>query len=322
MALFIPQIQTEFVLQRLLDSDQFNEFLAAGVLNMTTLEELSPIIGDYVNVPRLINVPDFARVDLTSTTPQTGTAVATNNQKYPIIHDETLSTFKDSDMERTGEDFNMKLSQRVGDKVAKRTLSQIGNVLNGSVPAGRTLDRTGQSLTVQHIRKARQLAGDQAGFYNTLVCHSQAWSALLNDMLSTYRANPSIAGVCFDGRTKALLGITNIVISDAMPTVAGGFTTAGDNNFSSFICRPDAIMFGYQAEPKPAQTWNDIRVPGDLTYFKAKMAYTLGLEGVTWIGGANPLDSDFGNSANWQSAYSDLREIGAVKIIAAGDLGN
>lgn len=316
MALYTPVFQTSYFLSRLMDTPKFAQLLASGILDMATLDSFGPIVGDYVNIPKQIPVADFARTDLTDSTAKTGTAVGADNQKFPLLWSDTLSTYRDSDVARTGENFDALLSGRVGEKLAKRALQQFGLVMNGSTPAAHTLDKTGSAPTVDFIRQAKYLAGDNADEFTTLVCHSNVWSSLVKDMLATYSANPSIAGVAFDGRTAAILGLSNIIITDQVPASFGSYASGGDDLYSTFICRPGAIKFGYQHNPTP-DTWRDIRIPGNMNYFKVQMSYTMGLEASTWTGGANPIDTDLSNTGNWSTAYEDAREVGAIKILSA-----
>jgi len=317
MSLYVPVFQTSYFLTKLMDSPKFAQLLGSGILDMATLDTFGPIVGDYVNIPKNIPVPDFTRTDLTDTSAQTGTAVGADNQKYPLLWDDTLSTFLDSDVARTSEDYNALLSGRVGEKLAKRFLARFGKVLNGATPTAHVHDKTGTKVTVEMIREAKFKAGDSADEYTTLVCHSSVWGSIVKDMLDTYKANPSIAGVAFDGRTSAILGLTQIIITDQVPATFGlDAGSHGDDLFSTFICRPGAVRLGYQLEPK-VDYWRDIRVKGNMNYFKVLTSCTMGVEATSWTAGANPSDSDLANTANWTGAYQDAREVGVVKILSA-----
>ncbi len=322
MALYIPVIQTKFYLKRLLDEIKLAALMASGVLDMKPLDEIGQpsLKGDYVNIPAVSRPADFARFDYTSSTPQTGTAIFTNNQKFPMLWADSLNTYLDTDTARTGEDFAKLWSERVADVFSKRMLKQFGNMLAGATPSALTNDKTGQAPTVEMIRHTKYLAGDQADQYTTLVCHSDVWSAILRDMLEKYSANPSIAGVAFDGSTAAILGCDKVVISDQMPNTAGGATSLGDNLYSTFLLREGAVKLGYQMEPERS----DLKVPylpGNINYVKYQTSFTVGLEGTTWTGGANPDDSDLADPSNWAPAYSDLRDVSCTQLLSAGTLG-
>lgn len=321
MSLYIPVLQTKFYLKRLLDSPKLQQLLAAGVLDMKPLDELGKRFGDYFNIPTMYYPADFARFDYASSTPNTGTPANSNDYQFPFLWADSVNSFQDTDVARTGEDISRLWSERLGEKVAKRFLYEFGNMLAGAVPAALTNNQTGLKPTVQMIRNTKYLAGDQADDFTTLVCHSNVWSALLYDMLKNYSANPSIAGVAFDGSTAAILGCDKIIISDQMPDTPSGFATQGDNIFSTFLVRENGIKFGYQMEPNESR-WTNTTLPGNVTYVKYQTSFVMGLEGVTFSGGANPTDAALATPGNWNPAYQDLREVSAVQLISAGIANN
>lgn len=284
---------------------------------MKPLDEMGERYGDYFNIPTMYYPADFNRFDYASSTPNTGTPANSNDYQFPFLWADSVNSFQDTDVSRTGEDLSKLWSERLGERVAKRLLFEFGNMLAGATPAQHTDNQTGVSATVQMIRNTKYLAGDQADDFTTLVCHSNVWSALLYDMLKNYSANPSIAGVAFDGSTAAILGCDKIIISDQMPHTSSGATSIGDDIYKTFLVRENGIKFGYQLEPQESR-WTNNTLPGNVTYVKYQTSFVMGLEGMSFSGGANPTDSALATPGNWTPAYQDLREVSAVQLISAG----
>lgn len=322
MALYTPIFQTSYFQKALLDTQHFVKLLASGVLDLEALIGYT-IMGDYVNVPTMVRIADFIRTDYAGGGQQSATAASADTQKAPILWSNSLNSFLDTDVARTNENISQLWSEGAGEKVAKRALQQFGFMMAGATPTAHTYDVSGQSkrLRVADVLNAKFQAGDIADDFTTLVCHSQVWLSLVSDMLATYSANPTIAGSVFlDGTTSAILGIQNIVLSDQMPVTAAGFGTAGDDIYTSFICKPKAIKFAHEQEMKVSQ-WTDPTIPGNKTYINWLMGYTMLLEGTQYTGGSNPSDSTLASTGSWTTAYQDAREVGALKLVSLGSKG-
>jgi len=324
MPLAIPVFQTSYFQKALLDSQHFAKLLAADVLDLEALVGYT-ILGDYVNVPTIQRIADFIRTDYASGGVQTDTPAAADNQKAPILWSNSLNSFLDTDTARINENIGALWSAGAGEKMAKRALQQFGLMMSGAVPSIHTYDisGSGKRLRVVDVLNAKFQSGDIADEFTTLICHSNVWLSLVSDMIGpTYAANPVIAGRVFlDGQTSAILGLQNVVISDQMPKLVAGITTAGDEVYTSFICRPKAIKFANEQEML-VRDWVNPTVPGNKTYVNWMMGYTMLLEGTQYTGGANPSDGILASPGSWTTAFQDPRESGAIKIVSVGNKGS
>jgi len=329
MALYIPTIQSAYVLDSLFSDPKWTQLMSSGVIDFNTIQAAFGAArnGDYVNVPQLIQSSDFGRADITTNGDGTFTAAATNDDKAVVLRDYAGNSWQKSDEIRSGENFLDKYSRTAGNKLAKRLLGQVGNVLNGAVDAitspgtkAHTEDHTGSPITVHMVRAAKARLDDQGGNLNTALIHSHVWFDLVKD-LQGYNNLDIVGGeVIRSSRLAEIMGISNWIISDDMPNVAAGFSTDDDNIYSTFLLGPESIYFAYQHDPEVELDSNVVRV-STVRYMKISMDYVLHCRGLAWGGSANPADADLATYTNWGYKTEDHRNIKAVKILSAGQSG-
>lgn len=328
MSIYVPYVQTEYILQGLFEQKTFAKLMAARIFDASTIQSAfgnEKSAGDYVNIPRLTAMADFARVDIDTTTDLSPTAAATNNDKVIICRDAAINSFTKHDLIRSGEAFAPKLLQTLGYKLAKRLITQAARVLTAAIDAidtpstgCHTQDETAYALKVETIRRAKRLMGDEADALTTLFLDSACWFDLLYDMIANYSLDVVAGQVINNGKMESILGIRNIIISDLIPTVSYGDSTSGDDQHNSFLLGENCMYFAYQHEPEAEQDSNLLK-PSTLNYLKISMDYVMHLIGVKWNSATtNPSDTDIATASNWDEAYADHREVRAVKMITKG----
>jgi hypothetical protein len=330
MSIYIPVVQTQYVLEGLFSTPKFQALLASGALDMTTLEAAfgATKAGDYVNIPALVQFPDMARIDISSAADLSPTAAATNDGKGVVLRDAGMAQWTRHDATRSGEDFMAKNALTSGNKIAKRLLASLGNILRGAIPAidtpvtnSHVEDHTGAPMTVNIIRAAKARLQDNAEALTTCILHSNVWFDLIKDLQTSYTYLDTISGqVIQSAKLEQIMGINTFIISDDMPSVAAGFATPGDNIYHTFLLGTGSIFFAYQQEPL-VEVDDNILKPSTLNYMKVSMDYVLHPHGFAWGGSANPTDANCYNTSNWTFASEDHRNIGLVDILTWGKSG-
>lgn len=317
---YIPTVQAGYVLEGLFSNAKFAQLMASGIFSMDTVENLVSDGGDFINVPSLVQMDDFARTDITSTSAVVGTRIASYAGKLPVLRDYSHKSLTEHDMIRTGENFFPMLARDAGNKVAKRVIKQLdGNLKACLTVAGvNHVKDTTAACTVANLIAAKSKLGDQADTLSTMLVHSKVWVDLLRDFVATYSANAVVSGdVIKNGSLATVLGIGKIVISDDLTADAGATSSSGDDIYWTYFLAPGAIQFGYQAEPR-VKIFEDSRVPSTLITFAYKMDYCVGVKGYSFGGSANPTDADYALYTNYSVATEDVRNIGAVALKSYG----
>lgn len=327
MAIYVPTVQSEYILAGLFEEQTFAKIMAARILDVNTINAVFGVnrrAGDTVSVPRLAPMADFARIDVATTTALSPTAVAALEDKAVILRDVAINSIKKHDNIRSGEDLARKIGLSLGYKLAKRLIGQMANVLTGAVDACddpstncHTQDETGYALKVDSIRKAKRLMGDEGERLTTLFTHSACWYDLLYDMIANYKIDVVGGQVINNGKLQSILGLQNVIVSDLIADSGYGDTTTGDDAYNTFLLGEGCMYFAYQHEPEIEQDI-DILKPSTLSYIKVSMDYLMHLVGLAWGGSTNPADSDLATPSNYGEAYSDHREVRAVHIINKG----
>lgn len=322
--MYVPTIQTEILAHSMLDVRVWREMLAAGLFDMNVCSRISAG-GEYVNIPTVNRAADFSRQALQSSAAASHTAASTTDDKAVVLHALSANKYYKSQLAQSNaRALDSQLSTSVGQKTAKRLAQMSLKCLDGAIDAidtpstnCHTKDGSSGAMTVNLIRQAAALMGDESESLTTLICHSKVWSDLLYDLYTNYKVD-SIAGVVVNsGKLRTILGVGNIIITDLAPSGAGSTSSAGDDVYSSFLSGPGALAFAYQTAPEP-EVQVDSTNQDSLVYLKTSMAYLVHLLGVKWNSTANPTDANFTLASNWDEAYQDHREVKAVKITSLG----
>ena len=323
MAVYVPTVHTEVLLQGLFETKTWAALVASGVLDLDTLAD-HVRAGDALDVPRLDHAADFERVNIGSTTPLSPTHISTTDDQAVVLRDTAVNEFYAHDLVRSGEPLDVRLSRSVGEKLAKRLTQQLFRVLPGALDAVdspstdcHVKDATGSAITVGAIRQAKQLLGDEADALTTLVLDSLVWGDLLRDLTENYKIDVVGGQVINNGKLQGLLGLQNIVVTDLIPVTAYGASSAGDDQHHTFLLGPNAVYFAYQRVPQ-AETQKNVLNPSTVFYVKTSMDYVLHLKGVKWTGSTNPTDAALATASNWDVAYGDHRDVKAAKLITKG----
>jgi len=323
MAIYVPTIQTAQLLAGMLEAKTWSQLMAAGVLDQGELPPLAQG-GDFVNIPRLNNVADFVRTDVTSGSSASATAAATNDAKAVVLRSHSLNSYTDYQEKSSGADISANLSRSVGEKVAKRAAQTMFYSMSGGIDAidspsanCHTLDLGDAAVTVDKIRLAKYKMGDEADGLTTLVVHSAVWKDLLYDLINNFKIDVLGGAVVINGKISGLIGVENIIVSDLVRTQNTGTGTTTDDRYDSFLLGSNSCYFGYQASPE-VKVFNDITIVNDPTYLRVNMHFVTSPRGLAFGGSVSPADSDLYNASNWTQKVESHKEIKAVKIISNG----
>jgi hypothetical protein len=318
---FTPQVQSKYQLEGLFSNPKFAQLTASGLFEMDTVENQMQNGGDFCNIPSIVQVDDFARVDITSTTAAVGTRISSYAGKLPVLRDYSHKSLTETDEIRTNEDFLPKLSMSAGNKVAKRSIVMLDKNLKAVLTAQNThiKDITAAStktVNVEALLDTKVLLGDRSQDLSIMLVHSKAINNLYKQLGagSGYAGNAVVAGdMIRSGALNTILGVGTIVVSDDLTADAGATSSAGDDIYWTYMFVPQSVFFGYQAAPRFAR-FVDTRVPSTLITYSWKMDYTIGAKGFSYNSTANPTDAAFGTSGNYSVQTEDHRNVGIVSL--------
>lgn len=327
---YVPVSQTPYLLQGMFSEEKFAKLMASGVLNAAPIDAHIKK-GDTVTIPQAIQVDDMSAVDLSSTSAVTGTRANTNNAKAPILRRYTAMSYTEHDEIRTQENWREHFASSAGNKLAKDTIVCMHAMLEGviNVSGLNHLYTASGAFTVQSIRAARKLLGDQAHNVDTMMIHSAVWYDFLYDLTVNYKYSGSLAGTWLENaEMESIFGIKNIIVSDDLTAVAGASSDGSGDQYYTWLFKKDnslaneaglggPIYFGYQAEPRYSE-FVDSRVPSTLFQPKWNTDYCLGVRGMTFSGPTNPLTTDLQQASYWAQANNDSRNVGVVGIFSKG----
>lgn len=196
---YVPIVQSRFFLEGLFSSERFAQLMATGVLNIDHLQEVQ-IKADYITLPQAQQVDDFSSVDLTSTDVGSSTRVTTNNGRAPVVRHYTMKQATRHDDLRTGENWAELMAGTAGNKAAKDIIKTAVAAMKGALAVSgvnHTYDVTAitgtasgalaGSLTVDALRNAKVLLGDQGEYITAALLHSKQWNQLLFDLQNNYK---------------------------------------------------------------------------------------------------------------------------------------
>jgi hypothetical protein len=321
--MYVPTIQTAIMLAAMLESKTWAAMLAAGIFDTSALAATS-LGGEYVNVPKLNHMDDFAAQALQSVSAGTFTASSSTDDKAVVLHAYTSAKWYKSQLRQSNVDnLSALLSRTAGEKFAKRMAQMSVKLLDGAIDGVDTpssnchTKSTTAAISVSAIRQAKQLMGDEADKLTTLIMHSKVWGDLLRDMTENYKIDVVSGAVINNGKLQGVLGLQNIIVTDLAPSAAGATSSAGDDLYSSFIVGPKALGLAFQQAPNEEND-QDITNKDSIIYKKIDMAYVVHLLGMAWGSTANPTDAAFTTASNWNEAYQDHREVLATKLVSYG----
>ena len=344
---YLPIAQTRYLLQGLFSEEKFAQLLATGVLNMTNVGQDVILKGDSINIPQAISIDDLSDVDLTLPgSPPSPTRGTTNNAKAPILRKAITMTATEHDNIRTGENWLQMFAYSAGNKFAKDILINLNAMLQGVINvaalahlydasgiagATGTSGKTGVTgaMTVNALRAAKKLLGDQMQHVDTCLINSMVWADLLWDLQNTYKYSGSMSGGWIENMDfQSLMGIKSFIVSDDMVPV--GTTESSGSLYYTWLFKkpagtPDGalggpIIFGYQAAPR-FDMFHDGRFTSSQDTYKWNHDYVLGVRGMHFGGSATPpSQTDMATQGNWTVTSNDTRNVGVIGIKTTGGL--
>lgn len=310
----IPAIDTSFLTMGLTDATDprtaannraYAELIRSGVLDVNPgkINEGLGKGGDFINIPSLFDPADVDRNDL-STTPLTASAPDAIKDVSVISHAVKLYAWERQHEIRTGHmSIDQEFSLKLGGKVAKRAFERLMSTSIGAIQAidipaadAHYTDDSGGTnlLTVERLRALKALMGDRASDLTTVVMHSTPAANLLKDLIDTYKVT-NIGFEALRGAFQNILGITNFIITDLVPTVAGP-------DYYTLLFGAGALVHAFQQSPEINRDL-DLANPSTLKRLKIEYAEITHLRLVKWnVATINPTDANLTTVSNWDEA--------------------
>lgn len=349
MAYTATQYYAPWILQPFLKAVRIFEDL--GIVRVDMNNEIIKE-GDYIKVPKVNDISDFARRDITTTgATRTFTEMGTTIETGVILHDDIADKFPLSQVERTGANFRAAWGARVGLKWFRRVKQQLYRVAKTAVEAADTTDGTtasadihihdqysataNQTMTLTRLQDAKAKMGDRAGDLTVVAMHSTPFNNLVKDGISNYKVD-SMAGrlagiggldesavkklVNFGIISFEALGMIIIADDDLTAISMTGSTYTYKSKYETLLMGADAMYLGYQREMVVHEQDDIDDARGAVRKMRAEVDYCPHLNGIKWSAAStpNPTDAQLGTKSNWDEAYTDHKQVKCVKLITNG----
>jgi len=327
MAYFVKTIETDVMSRKMLENRIWSALIASGCIEYGALERFVRQGGSFVTIPKRNKVADLERVDISSASALSPTAMSTTSDKAVVLRDVSFNSYLKHDAMLSGDNISAGISADYGEKVAKRLIKQTSNVLTGAIQAIDTptsnchvKDLGNAALTAQAVRQAKYLLGDAADDLRVMLLHSKVFSDLLRDTSVTYSSLDSVSGTTvITGRVPGMFGLDMFIVSDQCYNSNVGTGSSGDDRYHTYLLGANSVQIGWQAGPE-IEVDKDITHPSTKNLVKITADYVVHLAGVAYTGSANPTDATIQTASNWNEAYEDHREVPAALIISNGNV--
>ena len=352
MALYVPTVQTEYMIPQMLDDRAYGALLTSGIFDETTAN-VTEDGGDYVNIPTIVRAQDFSRQAVATTSAQSFDTVDAKSDKAVVRADVSGNQWYKSQLRQVDPMLGIKLSQTLGTRLAKRLAkqcfsgasAQIGAMTsnvhdwvmtaahNGTAPGGTNTAWNGTNaayrISIADLEAMRSCMAD----YRDALTHLFITSKQLNHLKLDYLKNYGVAGQTWEAvisknELPSLLGFETVVVTDLLPITTGTTSSAGDLQYTALAFGKDAIAHSFQQNPETElstdmegnsqNTGAGITNADTVIYTKTTVRYLTHLKGIAIAAGmgANPTDAYFADSTKWSAAYQDHRDVRAVRLIS------
>ena len=337
MALYIPTIQTKYIMPAAIDDRVIRGLNEAGVIDADTFQ-ITGQGGDYVSVPELVRAANFAHQTIQSTSAASFTAVASADDKAVVLNDISANTFYKSQLRQVNEKLGQEISTTIGQRIAKRLSSQtlagadaqikamstshsyVAGAADPSIATGTAL----AGMTVQNFLAARKVMKDYVDDLVACVIHPDIWNQLIKDLVTNYKyaAVQPFTEAIASGMLGTLLGIGKWIVTTLTPVGAGAASSAGDDQYSTLVFGQKQIGIAFQQEPEVEWSTTDemnggvgITNQDTVIYLKTTMRYLSHLRRIAWNSTANPSDANFADYTKYTDVSQDHRDVKAVRIV-------
>jgi hypothetical protein len=317
-----------------------------GLVDFIDEGEVGGMGGDYIHLPRFFRINQsgstfaFTKADVTGTL-TSGTADL--DQSYVdevavVRHRTFLKTFFTSEATRS-DSTTERLDMQLGEQIAMYALKDLNfallmagiasaysstvphllDIYNGSSPA---------YLDPFQVEVARGLLGDQMTNLKTMITTGASYSKYGQEVMGgsggTKYAVFNVMGSWYENGVPENSQGFKVMLDDDMPKSTGstGYTAKKKNY--TLLCRPKWADPNGQAPfvvcfKKPLTEYAQHVLGGQAIQFQRQpeLVYAVGVRGKTWDinnGHANPDDTAFFLSTNWDDAYYNHRELGLAVI--------
>ncbi len=320
MAFYLPTIGAPYVVQAFIDNAKWADLLAAGVVqHRPDLEAALAAGGDFIDLPKFDLGGAFARGDRTSTSAAVSyTDGSSTDDKAVVLADVAGDTHLRDDVIRSGANFSANVGATIGERLAIRLLGQLARMTSVAITK---VDTPTSNIHVHDVRSAnasvasmdtaRYKMGDNAEALTTIFLHSRVMKDLIADAYTNFSVDVFGADLMFNGKTRALLGIENFIVSDLATNTGFGSGSTGGDSYDSVLMGPGAIYLAFQSAPEVEEELDTTNVSTKIQ-IKTRMNYLLHPRGIKWTSTGNPSDANYGSAANWDEGYSDHRNVKLV----------
>ena len=216
---YVPTVFTPALMYQALRTEKWAQILESGIIDRAVFESLvgGRLLGDIFEVPRKIRPQEFSDLDVQDMSiVDTPTRVNTGLQKYPVYHASSSMEFGESDLYRTGEEFERSIVGGFVDRTAQKLLGISTLVMNAALDGISThnLELGASMLTVNAIQQAQGKLGDRWHKLRTMIAHPNCLIDLRKELRLDYVEN-AITGTKYLGSPELrLLGIDRIIESE------------------------------------------------------------------------------------------------------------
>jgi hypothetical protein len=328
--LFIPEVAMDYARQQFVQSLE--------VYNLIGGSEAYPIVavndpvfsveGQYLQRPvfKRIGSNLVARRDVTSVAGITSQELTGDNEIMVKIHRRSnAAVSKDAARlsRATAEEISAEIGRQVGEEYALNIQTTLINAILGMI-AGSTTTHTltlwnaaaRTNLSPDVLNQMLNVMGDQREKFRlgaTLITRSECMKDLVGDAIG--RGYPGVGDQALKGAMMTnTLGMPFAMADLADLTVAD----AGFDKYISILLGANAVQIQFTLPMTFYPIFTPVETEQVVDYIRCDMDFAIGCHGAKWdfaSGGANPDNTALALSTNWDSTYSNHRELRAVECV-------
>lgn len=269
--------------------------------------------GDYIQESFVKEISSLiSRRDTTSVGSATDLAMTQGEEKMVKLNRtigpvaQTLDALRKIQINQNT--FSFMLGQQIAPAVTQNMLNAGINAVEAALSgqAAVNYDATDGTLAYADLVEGLNKFGDQAVKILAWVMHSK----VANDLLKASVAG-NVSNIADVAIFRAEIGGFNrpIIITDSSDLVTAGTTTT----YSTLGLVADSTVV-MQSEDQDIVSDIVTGLDNLVVRIQGEFSYTIGLQGLTWAGSANPTDANLGTSGNWTKVASDDKSLPGIRI--------
>jgi hypothetical protein len=327
---FDPQLASEYASAAFVENLQLLD-QALGVVKTLSAGDYASSLGgggQFVDMPYFANVSSLvSRRDVASTSAPSDLDITGSEDKAVILRRKAGPVKFTEDLFIRGlrrESVEQEIGRQIGNMASKEVRERLMQVTvaaldsldtpsaNAHINSAYVASGTKAKLTLASLYDTRMKLGDSYNRLTTVVCHSEAFSDLVQDTIGNYKFE-NIGGFTVVTGLPQAFGMRIVVVDDSnLKSDPGG----GDHmKYRTLLFGPGALGLIYHQRLRiEAERRLDFEAP----YWRvlANFDFAPHLFGMKWTSAtANPDNSTLGTAANWDEAYNDHREVLCAELV-------